>query len=156
MPNREVGGDHTSRHRQQLDSKKMPTRSRRCDRNSRKGSAVTPLKIRFGLELVVLALAVWFDYSNWMICIVIGSVCLTVFVFHVRVNATMMLAEDYRAAIVRMEHSQSVYMADGIEKATEAHQRWAQIMDQAEKQMQGPDDDIMGFIEEEGDDDEDE
>jgi hypothetical protein len=87
---------------------------------------------------------------------VIGSVCLTVFVFHVRVNATMMLAEDYRAAIVRMEHSQSVYMADGIEKATEAHQRWAQIMDQAEKQMQGPDDDIMGFIEEEGDDDEDE
>ena len=133
----------------------MPTRSLRRDRNSRKGSAVTPLKIRFGLELVVLALAVWFDYSSWLICIVIGSVCLTVFVFHVRFNTTMMLADDYRAAIVRMEHSQSVAMADGIDKAAEAHQRWTQMMDQAEKQMQGPDDDITGF-EEEGDDDDDE
>lgn len=118
---------------------------------------MAPLKIRAGLELLAIAVAMWFTDTHLLIGVLFGLNTITLFAFNVRVNKALTVAEDYRAALARMEHHQGEAMKDGMGKAKDAHDRWTQMMDQAEKQMSGGGssiDDLMNELGIENDDDE--
>ena len=110
------------------------------------------LHIRFGLDLA-LSVVAGYAVGSVTLAIVLTSYAVTLFAFNVRVNKAMTAAEDYRMAISRMEHRQGEALNESTAIAADAHDRWSKMMDQAEKQLSGPDDDLFDQLSEEDDDD---
>lgn len=97
---------------------------------------MTPLRIRLVIDCVI-AIAAAYETGSLFVGLALGSVALTFFAFHVRVDKALTVAEDYRRAIARMEHTQNEATKEAMQKSSEAHSRWTQMMDEAEKQMSG-------------------
>tara|TARA_R100000808_G_C2153385_1_gene163517 strand:- start:1845 stop:2198 length:354 start_codon:yes stop_codon:yes gene_type:complete len=103
------------------------------------------LRMRLGVDLVLSVAAGWSLESVALGCALV-SYAVTLFAFNVRVNKALLVSEDYRKALSRMEHSQGEALKESTGLAAEAHDRWSRMMDQAEKQMAEPDNDLFGEL----------